>query len=583
MEGGKEHCVERSLRFLVSAASPLLVSSPALAFSMPAGGSSLALALEDQQARGEGSADRTLVMRVVGALDPSLLPPSLREAAAADEGATGCLTSLLLDLKTRWPFLSPQERGLIHRVLPGFAEGESSGDPALAAAAFGCAMETEGSLETDHFVIKWGSDSQDRVNEDGIEALAQGLEDSRQVFLDLGYQEPAGIGQETGDGAWKLPVFMGNTGEGNEGIPTIGWSGGYTTLCNDQPGAAYIVLSNDMEDSGMMGWEVAAHELYHAVQFGYNRGLETWYWEASATWAEDLAFPDSNGFAWFTEYQNAPWVALNYSNSSHEYSMYVLPTVFEEQEAYGIDLMRDIWAIQGSSAIPEAFDALLQESGTTFVEAFGRFTGFAAYMSVEDRQVIQLPVTSDMVSEFPSEITTPDDPPEMYGTNYIRLDPPAEGEEGMTKLMVEFDGGHPDWVVALSRIREDFSALVKVAVPDEEGKATLTGIDFGTLYDPAFLAVSSTTGEDTEYTVQFSLQAQTEEPGSDEPPPPDAGDDDDDESSGSGCGGSSPFAVHPGTDNPNGGCDSAPSPGTVWGVLGLGVALALRRSRRHSF
>lgn len=561
----------------IAARLALVLSAAGLGLPAVASAGALEDRIAHEAAAGRMGADEALVWTVVGAVRPELLPGPLLEVARADAGMRGCATSLLVELRRRWERLPPELREIAARAL-GW-EPAAAATRSAAAAWSSCRSEVPNAFESDHFRILWGSDTS-LVNEAGVEALAESLESSRSTFLDLGYLEPAGIGTESQGEAWKLPIYMGNTGSE---VPTIGWSGGYTTGCPDNWQAAYIVLSPDMEDFGMQGWEVAAHELYHAVQFAYNNyGVAGWWWEASATWAEDVAWPDSNGFAWFTDYQRAPWVTIEMENGSHEYSMYVLATSLEEVEKDGVHLMREIWETP-ASGVPAAFDSLLESRGTTFSEAFARFTGHAAHMAFEDHDVISLPTTSGSASEYPAELEPGQDPPDRWGTHYFKLTPPGDAGQDLTKVVADLDGlGDPKFVLALTRVREDGTALVTTAAAGDDGTATLEGIDFGTLYNPAYVAVSYTDGQgDGSYSLRVEVVAQTEEPGSDEPPPPDGDDDVGDppaEDVGAGCGGASPFAWGDG-GSPNGGCDAAPSPPLAGGLAAL-LALASSRRRR---
>jgi len=175
---------------------------------------------------------------------------------------------------------------------------------------------------------------------------------------------------------------------------------------------SYIVVRNDY--SMYSGYDdkvdilrvTAAHEFFHAIQFGYDASefefdnpndVNTYkpYWmEMSSTWMEDMVFTQINDYlgylpsffrypAWsiktFSYFNNVP------DSTLHAYGACVWPIYLSEK--YGVGIMKDIWQECGKvpgpnvisclDACPEgksAIDIALQTRGTTFEEAFREFT-----------------------------------------------------------------------------------------------------------------------------------------------------------------------------------------------------------------
>jgi hypothetical protein len=105
----------------------------------------------------------------------------------------------------------------------------------------------------------------------------------------LGYRRPVKDGRIGGRGG-KFDVYLKELG--SQGL--YGYCApeyrvrGYRRLAN-----AYCVLDNDFARSQFGGRPVdtlrvtAAHEFFHAVQFGYDYREDPWLMEASATWVEE--------------------------------------------------------------------------------------------------------------------------------------------------------------------------------------------------------------------------------------------------------------------------------------------------------
>jgi hypothetical protein len=163
----------------------------------------------------------------------------------------------------------------------------------------------------------------------------------------------------------------------------------------DVPG--YCVLDNDYSPvqigapglAGLLELELTAvHEFFHAIQFGYDYGDDTWLLEGTATWIEDEVYgPVHEPYARFpysplrqpqvpidlysptTPYQYGSWVFWRFleeylsGNASH-----VNPGVIRRvwELASGAPGARDDYSI-------EAVDALLAEHGLAFPAFFRDF------------------------------------------------------------------------------------------------------------------------------------------------------------------------------------------------------------------
>jgi len=210
--------------------------------------------------------DRTLALRDL-ALTKDALPPELRARAA----------SYLLRPTAnpeRCPDFSCYATRHVHRTCTkvvcvhyvGRADDEVNGVPARDA---------------DH----------DR-RPDYVEKVLASVTHVHQKYVAAGYRRPAGDGHRGGDA--RPDVYLAQIGDHQ--------LYGYCTTdaaIAPQHGStwAYCVLDNDYSASEFPAHTpienmqvTAAHEYFHAVQFGYDIGEDPWFMEATATWVEDEVY-----------------------------------------------------------------------------------------------------------------------------------------------------------------------------------------------------------------------------------------------------------------------------------------------------
>jgi hypothetical protein len=112
------------------------------------------------------------------------------------------------------------------------------------------------------------------------------------TYAAAGYRAPLADGRRGGNGA--LDIYLQDIGRRGY----YGWCDSDAVSGSSQQGApAYCVFDNDYrefpEHTPLQNLQVtAAHELFHAVQFGYDYNEDAWFMEATATWAEDEVYGD---------------------------------------------------------------------------------------------------------------------------------------------------------------------------------------------------------------------------------------------------------------------------------------------------
>jgi hypothetical protein len=126
----------------------------------------------------------------------------------------------------------------------------------------------------------------------------------------------------------------------------------------------------------------AAHEFFHAVQFGIDWGetedlgnetLERRYWmEMSSTWMEEEIYDDINDYYSYLDFfYSVPEASLqqfSLATDLHPYGSVVFPIYLSEK--YGRNIIRDIWLLCGSMGFGPSFlraadSAILMASNRT--------------------------------------------------------------------------------------------------------------------------------------------------------------------------------------------------------------------------
>jgi len=451
---------------------------------------------------------------------------------ARDHGETECLL-----------------RALDARDLPGFDPavlGTAPVPPPLPEKALHDTYHAPYSLESDNFVIFWGSRAGD-VTDD-----AQSLLDSFETAWTL-YSETMGMPFPTTTDAYKFSVYIGDSGSG---LPSAYGAGGYSTY--DRDGYPIIVIAMDYLSDHAWTSTSSVHELFHAFQgatgafVNYTDGDPgAWYWEATATWAEGQVYPDNDyngcflfGFAYL------PYLEVNYFNypdrgtldEYHQYGAFIFPQYVSEHHDWHVVV--DVWLEGGATGDPLAtMDDLLADRGTDVPTTWKDFVAhnvtwdyrdgdlykyyLYAYSSYyEDKQI-----AARYTGNGPTSLADPSwDLPHRLGANVIALQTPDDGY-----LHVEFEGdstgtsGHSaQWLATVVAVKGAVPTYVDVPIDTTTGSLVLP--DAGS-WDALYLVVGPTSdtikwNEDFGYRFAFYVSDEGGPVDTGDPPTPDTGDPD---------------------------------------------------------
>lgn len=133
----------------------------------------------------------------------------------------------------------------------------------------------------------------------------------------------------------------------------------------------------------------AAHEFFHAIQFGYDSYEDAWFMEGTAVWMEDEVYTDVNDNLQYLQYQSPvrdPYVPMDYTGritsgtTVADYSPYgswVFWKFLGEQAAKGSAsdprIIRQVWEQAQSTYSTHALQLVLATKRTTFAREWKTF------------------------------------------------------------------------------------------------------------------------------------------------------------------------------------------------------------------
>lgn len=273
--------------------------------------------------------------------------------AVAADGTTASPTLALRDLMIAKPKLRGADRASADRLLARPADGpnEPGGDgyPAGSTVKSDC---TGGICV--HYV--------DRAQNEEIGATPAWASQTAQVAKNAyaylvnsrGYRAAPSDGTRGGNA--KLDIYL--TDLGSQGVygycaPEAFVSG------SDYRATSYCVLDNDYAEFGPAApidnlRVTAVHEIFHAIQFGYDAFEDAWLYEATATWMEEVWASDVNdNRQYLGDGQLArPLVPLDLFDDAtgNSYGNWIFFEYLEER--FGANIARSVWERASATSSP---------------------------------------------------------------------------------------------------------------------------------------------------------------------------------------------------------------------------------------
>lgn len=265
----------------------------------------------------------------------------------------------------------------------------------------------ENHLDSENFSVNW-------LRGPGVEeaaaAASAALEEGWAAYVgDLGWRQPVS------SDVYLLWVILDHSLSGT-GLTTI-------YLTREYPDGYPVIYLNPFYAEDPDFWRsLAVHELHHAIQYAYRTwevdDAESWYWEATAEWAVELAVPDADTYAWSAAYYAGnPWYRFDATADWHAYGMMVLNAWLHE--GVGEDALRTTWEVAaGSPGV--SWDAVLEAAtGRTRQALWGGFTAAYAHGTLREGASYD-PVAVEGVLQEGSAGTVP-----TLGTRYHRVGDPT--------------------------------------------------------------------------------------------------------------------------------------------------------------
>jgi len=139
---------------------------------------------------------------------------------------------------------------------------------------------------------------------------------------------------------------------------------------------SYIAVENDYAGFRTQGLEAmqvtAAHEFFHAIQFGIDLYEERWWMEATATHMEDEVYPEVNdNYQYLPGWFQFPDNGLESTIGFYEYGNFIFAKRLSED--FGDDIIREIWEEMVNSSGLTAINNILVHKNSSLVSEFSRF------------------------------------------------------------------------------------------------------------------------------------------------------------------------------------------------------------------
>jgi Family of unknown function (DUF6055) len=310
----------------------------------------------------------------------------------------GEATMILRDLAVRLGGLAPGDRKIAHAIL---ARPSDSDDPQGDAWNV---PEAAGSPDCGPNVcIHWASGTggdapaaTDTTPANGIpDYVDQALDTAENVWNQevgtMGYRAPLSDATSTNHGPdGRLDIYLTNLGpkflygyctSDDPKLATLGDPGVTWDV------SAYCVVDNNYTESVFRNHTpiqnlkvTLAHEFFHAVQFSYDVGEDTWLMEGTATWMEDQVYDGINDNRQYLQNSQLkyPWIPLDHSaNCCFQYGSWIWFRFLSETIGPGV--IQEIWNEADAAAggpddySTQAIRQVLSDHHTTFRKKFASF------------------------------------------------------------------------------------------------------------------------------------------------------------------------------------------------------------------
>jgi len=462
-------------------------------------------------------------------------------------------TMIILDIRRKWGQWSPEFRKIAQgyflwkplpisspipgtdRITPVDKGGENTTvsrglDLTYKKALLGGTHLLPNWVETDNFSIEWGnnlgnidnyrhSDKIRSCSKESCNWIPDLVDDWADYFEEVWEKEISTMGYQrpTGTDRYLYDVYIANTGDdriGNDDdlTPKLGYNflGMTTTYCDPDrlcvQGSGneeytYITVNKYFTNPGTMKI-TAAHEFFHAIQFGYPT-FDRWYslghhwWiEATATWMEEAVYDDVNAYysrvqRWLKE----PWLSLK-NSGDHEYGDVLFVIFMTDLYLKDRDFVKHVWedGDTGIAAIDNVLASIYKKGD--FESAFKEFVALNAVADIgpakggyEEGAWYGKAAPGQSHNQYPLStiLVNGESAPHELGANYILFLPPDNNDNLLT---IEFDGEDSiNFGAMIVKVRSDGTGFEReeISLDPLRRSGCLSIEGFGTTYSEIFL------------------------------------------------------------------------------------------------
>ena len=466
-----------SLRTLFLLWIAALIAAPAAAPANPL--------IAEARESGLLDTETALLYGVYETLEPDSLPAEYRDENA---GPRGCATPLILDALDARDGSSPGYGSALAKAL---ARPTLSRQVLSPSGRFRIHFDIEGEHAVDP------ADRDANGIPDYVDVTAAAIDSMWHLEVEvLGYDPPPSDGGLGGGDEYDVYIEQ-----------ILGGYYGFTQPEGNGPrGPSYLRIDNNFTESifgrpsscdGARGAReltalrvTLAHEFFHMIQFGYYRGREGFWWqESSATWMEDVAYPEADDYLqYLCDFIRSPERSLESPSPGRRVYGSAIFSHFLDQR-YGRQVVREIWEehARRESASLENFHRALQRFGDLGLgEAVNEFAVWNYFTGERHREGFyeeghKYPVIEVNPRQIGDDALEDSGRVDHLASAYLVLEPLGEGGVGIS---TDFEGLR--WLRRLALVSPD---SVEVQALDSSTPVEVVDWNF---YSAVVLVVSNT-------------------------------------------------------------------------------------------
>lgn len=349
-------------------------------------------------------------------------------------------TELIAQVRENWDIFTPEEQSLLSSYMgrPSLPYSYDSPDGYFKIHYNTAAPEPVPPQDLDGDLVP-----------DYVERIAAYCDSAYRAFNALGYLPPPSDGTAGGDS--KYDIYL--TSISAYGLTTQDGPG--DSAWNDYKSYIWIhysflvpwLFENDDPQGDTIGAQkvTSVHEFFHATQFAYvfNPADFLWLMEATATWMEEVVFPEVNdNYNYLPYFFSIPQRSLNSIEGYHQYGSFIWGAYLEQR--FEPAALRRIWEAARYYTSLNSCDTALAFYGTSLrntipeFAVWNYFTGERAIPGLYYADAADYPLIS-IGQSFPTLVhdsIQPLDGPDGMACNYLQFEIDTSAR-GILEILLE--------------------------------------------------------------------------------------------------------------------------------------------------